>query len=277
MTSGKWTADPVAARADDPGGENRPKNLETTCDLFFRGQFAALQPARGGHRSGSDALLLAAALPEGASGRLCELGAGAGVAAFAALTANPGLRATLVEIDRDMAELAQKSLELPHNTHLRDRAEIVVGDAAADARSRRKGGLAENAFDFVVMNPPYRRAAQRPSPDERRRLAHHTGPRGIDPWLRNAAAILKPGGMLAIIWPSERLAELLLAAENRFGGLSITPLHARAGEPAARIIVTARRGGRAPLAIRPAVVLHGAGGESTGIAEALLNGKARIG
>ena len=276
MTSWKWTADPAAARADDPGGQN-PKNLETTCDLFFRGRFAALQPARGGHRSGSDALLLAAALPEGASGRLCELGAGAGVAAFAALTANPELGATLVEIDRDMAELARKSLELQHNRHLHGRAEIIIGDAAADARSRRKCGLAENAFDFVIMNPPYRRAAQRPSPDERRRLAHHTGADGLDPWLRNAAAILKPGGMLAMIWPSERLAEVLLAAKNRFGGLSITPLHAKAGEPATRIIVTAKRGGRAPLAIRPAVVLHEAGGKSTGIAEALLNGKARIG
>jgi tRNA1(Val) A37 N6-methylase TrmN6 len=267
-------------RIDAAGAGNeddRAARAGITCDLFFRGAFAVLQPARGGHRSGSDALLLAAALPERAGGELCDLGAGAGVAAFAALTANPRLNAMLVEIDDGMADLARKSLELPQNRHLSGRVGVVVGDAAGDARARRKCGLGENAFDFVIANPPYRHAAQRPSPHERRRLAHHTAAQGIDPWMRNAAAILKPGGLLAVIWQAERLVELLASVGNRFGGIAITPLHARAAEPAARIIVTARRGSRAPLSLRPPIVLHQPDGKSTETAEALLNGKRRIG
>jgi tRNA1(Val) A37 N6-methylase TrmN6 len=266
-------------RIDATGARNeddRAARAGITCDLFFRGAFAALQPARGGHRSGSDALLLAAALPEGANGELCELGAGAGVAAFAALTANPRLNAILVEIDDGMADLARKSLELPQNRHLLGRVGVVVGDAAGDARARRKCGLGENAFDFVIANPPYRHTAQRASPHEKRRLAHHTATAGLDPWMRNAAAILRPGGTLAIIWPSERLAEALRSIESRFGGVAITPLHARAAEPAARIVVTARRGSRAPLSLRPPIVLHQPDGKPTEIAEALLNGKQRI-
>jgi tRNA1(Val) A37 N6-methylase TrmN6 len=265
-----------AARAGGAAGAS-PQASQTTRDRFYRGGFVALQPARGGHRSGSDALLLAAALPVGASGQLCELGAGAGVAAFAALTANPGLAATLVEIDTGMANLAREALELPENRHLHGRVKVVVADAAGSASQRRKAGLRDNAFDFVIMNPPYRRPAQRPSPDGMRRLAHHTASGGIEPWLRTAAAILRPSGIVAIIWPSERLAELLAAAGQRFGGLSVTPLYAKPGEPASRLIACGRRGSRAPFAILPAMVLHNADGKPTALADRLINGKARIG
>ena len=53
---------------------------ELSRDRFFRGGFEVLQPVNGGHRSGSDALLLAASIEERASGQLADLGAGAGVA-----------------------------------------------------------------------------------------------------------------------------------------------------------------------------------------------------
>ncbi len=265
-----------AGRAGRAAGASQQAS-QTTRDSFYRGGFVAVQPAKGAHRSGSDALLLAAALPAGATGRLCELGAGAGVAAFAALTANPGLVATLVEIDDGMASLAREALKLPENRHLHGRVEVAVADAAGSADQRRRAGLRDNAFDFVIMNPPYRRPTQRPSPDDLRRLAHHTASSGIEPWLRTAAAILKPSGFVAIIWPSERLAELLAAAGQRFGGLSVTPLYAKPGEPASRLIASGRRGSRAPFAILPAVVLHHADGKPTALADRLINGRARIG
>jgi tRNA1(Val) A37 N6-methylase TrmN6 len=35
------------------------------------------------------------------------------------------------------------------------------------------------------------------------------------------------------------------------------PIHARAGEPAIRVIVEGIKGSRAPLSIRPGLILHG--------------------
>lgn len=247
-----------------------------TRDVFHRGRLELLQPAGRGHRAGSDALLLAAALPEGAAGRLCELGAGAGLGAYAALTANPGLTAALVEIDPEMAALARASLDLEGNAHLAGRAVVLVADATLSGNARSRAGLESNSFDYVIANPPYHLPHERGSPDRLKLLAHRLPRGGLEGWLRAAAAILKPGGRLCLLWRADRLEEALAAAQGRFGAIDIQPLHATADRPAARVVIHAVRGSRAPLAILPGVVLHGPDNASTELADALLNGLARL-
>lgn len=245
-------------------------------DIFHQGGFEALQPIGAGHRSGSDALLLAAALPDGASGRLAELGAGAGVAAFAALTANPGLEATLVEIDPTMAACARDALALPANAHLAGRAQVLCADVTLRGAARMAAGLPDAAFDYVIANPPYHLPHERGSPDSLKVLAHRLDAGGLEAWMRTAAAIVRPGGMACLIWRTDRLEEALAAMNGRFGELSILPLHARQGQAASRIVITGTRGSRAPLSLQPGVVLHGADGRHSELALALLNGRARL-
>ncbi|MCB1465421.1 MAG: methyltransferase [Nitratireductor sp.] len=250
--------------------------LRTRRDSFFRGRFEVLQPVDKGHRAGSDALLLAAGLKEDAGGRLADLGAGVGVAGIAALVANPALEAVLVEIDPVMADLARRSLQLSANSYFAARASVLEADATLTGEKRLMAGLANNAFDHVVMNPPYNHAGQRPSPDEMRSLAHSMGEVGLDSWLRTASAILKPGGTLLLIWRTERLGDVLAGMQGRFGDISIMPLFARDGDTASRIVVRATRGSRAPLSISRGVVLHEADGGQSAIADRLLNGTARL-
>ena len=255
---------------------NLPDLAGTTRDVFHRGRLELLQPAGRGHRAGSDALLLAAALPEDASGKLCELGAGAGLAAYAALTANPRLTAVLVEIDPEMAALAGATLELEANRHLAQRAKVLAADATLAGPARSAAGMANNSFDFVIANPPYHLPHERGSPDRLKLLAHRLPRGGLEGWLRTAAAILKPGGMLCLLWRADRLDEAIDAAKGRFGAIDIVPLHAAAERPASRIVVRAVRGSRAPLTILPGVALHGPDNRSTELADALLNGLARL-
>ena len=265
-----------ARPAEGNGDGKAGARIASTRDSFHRGGFEALQPQDAGHRSGSDALLIAAALPAGVSGRLADLGAGAGVAAFAALAMNPGIEAVLVGILPSQASLAPPGLALPANAAFRDRASVIEADVTLTGDKRAAAGLGNAAFDHVVMNPPYNSAAHRPSPDDLRSLAHSLGVGGLDPWLRTAAAILKPGGTLTMIWRTERLGDVLAGMQGRFGGVCVLPLHARAGETARRIVVRAVRGSRAPFAIAPGVVLHEADGSQTALADALLNGRARL-
>ena len=51
--------------------------IATTIDAFHRGRFHLVQPAKGAHRSGIDAMILAASVPPDFSGMLADLGAGA--------------------------------------------------------------------------------------------------------------------------------------------------------------------------------------------------------
>jgi tRNA1(Val) A37 N6-methylase TrmN6 len=248
----------------------------SSIDAFHRGAFHAVQPLKTGHRAGSDALLMAAALPQGASGRLADLGAGAGVAAMAALAMNPGLGADLVELDPLMADFARRTIALPENAGFASRARVIEADIGLTGARRRAAGLADNSFDFVIANPPYHAPEERPSPDRRRALAHRMEDGGIEAWLRMAAAILKPGGMAVIVWRPRQLAELLAAASGRFGDLRILPLFAREDAPAGRIIVRMLRGSRAPLSLLPGLVLHKPDNSATAEADALLNGSARL-
>lgn len=257
--------------------EDIPHDFDSiTRDCFFRGAFEVLQPVRTGHRSGSDALLLASGLPEDAEGSLADLGAGAGVAAMAALAANPKLNGVLVEIDPAMARLASRTLTLDVNRRIAARAQVLNADATLTGTGREAAGLANASFDHVIMNPPYNYSEQRPPGDPLKALAHVMGKGGLDPWMRTAAAILKPGGTLYLIYRTEKLGEIIATSQGRFGGLTVLPLHSRVDAAASRVIVRAKRGSKAKLAIAPGIVLHETDGTATAIAGNLINGRARL-
>lgn len=255
---------------------SEPAEFETSVDDFYRGRFQVEQPVGTGHRGGSDALLIAAALPEGASGKLADLGAGAGVAGLAAAASNPGLKVTLVEKNARMAALASSNLKLRKNLAFADRTSVLQADITLSGAKRQEAGLGENSFDYVIMNPPYNHEAQRASPDALRSEAHVMGLFGLDAWTRTATAILKPGGVMTMIYRTEKIGEVSACAQGRFGGIAIVPVHSKIEEGAKRILLRMTKGSRAPLTIMPGLVLHENNGKPTKLAEALMNGEARV-
>lgn len=252
------------------------EKLRTSVDDFFHGRFQVAQPLDSGHRSGSDALLIAACLPEGASGKLADLGAGAGVAGLAAACANPALDVTLVERNPHMVEIAKANLRLRPNLAFANRTAVLAADVTLSGEKRQAAGLKENTFDFVIMNPPYNHDAQRPSPDVLKSEAHVMGLFGLDAWMRTATAVLKPSGVLSMIYRSEKISEICACSQGRFGGIAIVPVHSRSDEPAKRILLQMTKGSRAPLKLMPGIVLHEPDGRATALADALMNGDARV-
>lgn len=247
----------------------------STVDAFHRGRFVLVQPEKG-HRAGLDAMLLAAAAPDGFAGRLADLGAGAGAAGLAVAARCPAARIVLVEREAEMIEHARLTLAHKANASLAGRAEIVAADVTCAGKARGAAGLGDNSFDFVVMNPPFNAAGGRASPDALRRAAHVMEGGLFEGWLRTASAILKPRGAVGLIARPQSLADILAALAGRFGGALILPIHPRAEEPAIRIIVRATRGSRAALSLLPPLVLHGEGHGFLPAAEAAINGQAAL-
>ncbi|MGI9352564.1 MAG: tRNA1(Val) (adenine(37)-N6)-methyltransferase [Rhizobiaceae bacterium] len=246
---------------------------ETTVDSFHQGAFKVLQPKNSGHRSGMDALLLAASIPENAQGILADLGAGVGVAGYAALNLNRDLDLLAVEKNPQMAELARRSLMLDGNANMKIRTKVLEVDITANGAERLKAGLNSESVSHVIMNPPYNMTSLRPSPDLLKAEAYMLGEGGIDAWFRTAASILTPGGNLCMIYRTENLGDILACAQGRFGGLEIMPIHSRCDEAAKRLIVRGTRGSRAPLSILPGFVVHKNGGGFTSFAEKVFNGE----
>ena len=91
---------------------------------------------------------------------------------------------------------------------------------------------------------------------------------------RPAARLLRPGGTLTLIWRADGLADVLRALDAAFGGVTVLPVHSKAGEPAIRVLVRAAKASRAPLALLPGLVLNDDAGVPTAQAESVLRGGA---
>ena len=94
------------------------------------------------------------------------------------------------------------------------------------------------------MNPPFHDARrQNVSPDPRRRLAHAAAPGLLTRWVASAAWLLKPGGVLTLIWRADGLDEVLAALKDEFGAVMVLPVLPGPDRPAIRVLVRAVKGG----------------------------------
>ncbi|WP_182085861.1 methyltransferase [Aureimonas sp. ME7] len=234
-------------------------------DAFFAGRFHLLQPRRAGLRSGHDALLLASTVAPERKGRAVDLGSGAGAVALAAAVRAPGLQVVMAERDERMATLAEATLLLPENAPWTARLQLARLDVTAQRPVREAAGLCDGAFDLVLTNPPFHPSSGRRSPDPLRDAAKVAPDADfVDRWLRVSAALLRQGGELVMIGRPDQLGEILSAAMGRFGDLRIRPVHSHSDAPAVRLLVSARRGSRAPLRLLPMLLLDEATNQALG-------------
>lgn len=246
----------------------------TTTDAILGGRVKLVQP-RQGHRVGHDAVLLAAAVPAAAGDRVLDLGAGVGSAAFCLAARVPVGFLTLVEIDPELAALAERNAGL---NGVANRTRIVVMDARARGPMRERAGLMLGAVDRVMTNPPFHDLARhRGSPLASKREAHAADEGLIGAFLRTAVAVLRPGGTITLIHRADQPDALIAAMRGRFGDIRVTPIHPKPGAPAVRVIVTGTKGSRAPVAIMPGLVLQDEEGRPTEGAEAILRSGRALG
>ncbi len=246
-----------------------------TVDAFHRGKFIVVQPEKEGHRSGVDAMILAAAVPSGFDGAVADFGAGAGAAGMAVAARCQSARVTLVENDPVMAEFARRTINHEKNAALSSRLSVLEADVSLAGKSRVNSGLCDRSFDYVIMNPPFNSPRDRTTPDALKAAAHVMADGMFEAWLRTAAAVLRPGGGVAVIARPASLKEILIACEGRFGALRIMPILPRPSEAAIRIVITGVKGSRAGLSLEPSLVLHEETGNGfSARAEAAINGEA---
>ena len=246
----------------------RTEVLETSEDAVLGGRLRLRQPLAG-HRVGHDAILLAAATDAGEGEHAVDLGAGVGGAGLALAARIGGLKVTLVEIDPALCALAAGNARL---NRMDDRVEALAVDVE-NTQALAAAGLAAGSVDRVLMNPPFHDASrQNLSPDPRRRLAHAAAPGLLARWIASAAHLLKPQGVLTLIWRADGLAEVQRALADAFGGIGVLPIYPRPDAPAIRVLVRAvKAGGGAPVTY-PGLILNEPNGKPSAAAEAVLRG-----
>jgi tRNA1(Val) A37 N6-methylase TrmN6 len=217
---------------------------ELTRDAFLDGRLRLWQPRRG-YRAATDPVLLAAFTPAKPGERVLELGCGAGAAALCLAVRVSGLELQGLELQPEYAELARRNAAengLPLAVH--------EGDLRHPPAALRRG------FDHVLANPPFHPAAGGGSPDPGRDRAHREGEAALADWIDAGLRRLVPGGRLVLVHRTARLGAILAALQGRAGAVEVLPIAARAGRPAARVLVRARKGRAAPLTLWPPLTFH---------------------
>lgn len=216
---------------------------ELTCDAFLGGRIRVWQP-KAGYRAAMDPVLMAAACPAKPGQSVLELGCGAGTAALCLAARVPGIVVTGLELQPDYAALARRNA-IENGLPL----EVLNGDLAHPPVA-----LRARSFDHVIANPPYFPAGGGTSARDAGRERALREDTALALWMATAIRRLRPGGWLTVIQSADRLAELL--ALPGAGSISVLPLAPRAGRPANRVILRARKGGRGALRLCAPLVLH---------------------
>jgi tRNA1(Val) A37 N6-methylase TrmN6 len=208
-----------------------------------------------------DSVTLAAAVVASPREHVCELGSGVGVAALCLGARVPHLHVTAVEIDEDLAHLAQANGER-NRAHL----DVVIADVLKRPRT-----LARQSFHHVFTNPPFHdiaRGTRAPEAVKARATSVHAN--DLVTWLRFARALTRPKGTVTAILPPDQIAAALQALALEGLGAEIVPLWPKQGMPAKRVIIRIRMNSKAPLQLHAGLVLHTTAGKPTPEAEAVL-------
>jgi tRNA1Val (adenine37-N6)-methyltransferase len=227
-----------------------------SAEAFFGGKLLVRQPSDG-YRFSIDALLLADFAAPAACWRVLDLGTGCGIIPLILAHRFPGLRLIGVEVQPRLAQMA--ACNVVENA-LADRIRILPVAMQALGLAAIGGPV-----DLVVSNPPYRKTGSgRINPNCERAVARHEIQVSLPELLQTACRLLRTGGRLAMIYPAQRLMDLLV--EMRRAAIEAKRLqmvHSRPGTPAKRVLVEGLAGARPGCRVLPPLVIYGPDGQYT--------------
>lgn len=186
-------------------------------------------------------------LPENA--HICELGCGAGAVGLLLCAARADVSYTGVELRPAAAELAVRNAA---ENGIADRFRVISGNVCGI-----RNFLARESFDAVCANPPYRKTdgGKLPqNPDTAIACTEIAG--NIRDFCSAAAYLLPHSGIFSVIYPPERLPDLLDALRNtHLEPKTLLLIHPNPQKPACMTIVHARHGGKPGLTVTPPLFL----------------------
>lgn len=224
-----------------------------TLDRLTGYNLRLVQP-RHGYRFSVDPLLLADFAGVRAGERVVDLGTGCGVAALLLARLSDSCRVTGVELQPEMAQLAERNAAL---NELKDRVEIFCEDVIS-LRSH----FPVDSFDLVVSNPPYRRPGTgKVSPRSGRDDARHETSATLADFLATAKYLVKPSGRICFVYHTCRLPELMAqAALQKLAVIRLRMVHGNSKAQARMFLVELAKGRTGELRVESPLFVRGEDG-----------------
>ena len=189
--------------------------------------------------------------------RACDLGAGTGLLGALLLTREPSLTVTGLELREDACRLARRTAE---RSGWQERLLCRQGDLR-----RREDLPPAGGFDLVVSNPPYfPPETGRVSPQETRSVARSEVVCTLEDVCRAAGWLLRWGGRFCVVFPTERLAELMeTLRRHRLEPKVLRFVQKNAASAPSLLLMACRKDGGTGLAVQPPLLLQNGDGTET--------------
>ena len=232
-------------------------------DTFFNGRLIITQPLKG-YRYAIDAILLAAAIRPQKGETVIDLGTGCGIIPLILATRHPGIHIAGVEIQEELALLAQRNVV--DNGY---EASVAIRNIDLNMLPDHE---TTGPFDWVVSNPPYRRPGTgRINPIRQKALARFEIKVDLAQLLQSAEKLLRAGGRFVTIFTAERMVDLIVQMrKTEIEPQSIQAVQSHRGEVAKLVLVKGTKGGRTGLCIDAPLVVYEQDGSYTEAVEIMM-------
>lgn len=199
---------------------------------------------------GMDAVLLSGFAHVKRGEKVLDMGTGTGIIPLLLSAKTQGERFTALEIQKEIAEMAARSVAM---NHLEDKIEIVNGDIKE--ASRIFGGA---SFDVVTTNPPYMNDAHGlKNPTEVKAISRHEVLCTLDDVVREGAKVLKSGGRMYMVHRPHRLIEIITAMKQyKLEPKRMCMVHPFKDKEANMVLIEAVKGGGSWLKMEAPIIVY---------------------
>ena len=181
---------------------------------------------------------------------IIDLGTGSGIIPLLLFGKKKGLSIYGVEIQKDLADMARRSVEL---NKLQNDITIIQEDFR-----NLKNIFKNQQFDVVVSNPPYVSMGQgKINPSSSRAIARHEIKGSLEDMISVSNYLLKNKGRIYLIYRSAKLIKLVITLK-RYGiePKVIKLIHPRPGENANLVLLEGIKSGKEELKIEDPIFLY---------------------
>ena len=220
-----------------------------TTDFFVNQDIKIDQPEKG-YRFSIDPFLLCSEIPPIKKQTVLDIGCGSGIIPILLKLKNPGITIFGVEIQKELADIAKKNIE---KNSMGQNIRIICKDI-----NQTKVQNFGEKIDMIVSNPPYKKEnTGRLNPDIQKAVARHEIRLNIEEFFICCKRLLKKSGVVYIIFPAERISDILNNMEKR----SIKPsiirfIHTKKDSNAKLVIVSGINNGLQQPQIIPPLIIN---------------------
>ena len=199
---------------------------------------------------GIDAVLLTGFARVKDGDTVLDLGTGTGIIPILLEAKTGASHLTGLEIQPESADMAKRSVCY---NELEKKIDIVEGDIKNASEIFGRG-----SFDVVTCNPPYMIGAHGlTGGNESKTIARHEVLCTFEDVAREAAAVLKPGGMFYLVHRPFRLVELLgTMTKYRLEPKRMKFVHPFVDKEPNMVLIEAKKGARSLVEIEPPLIVY---------------------